>query len=116
MKTITHEKLVANISEIVARTIGERPDDMDFANGGGYIQHSADSVDLISKSIRELGGFPMDTSMGFMGRCLSDSSSPNSAVLCCVWTRLYSIDGQNREWGHPYYAFNSGTGKDNRIR
>jgi hypothetical protein len=75
----------------------QRDQIVDFKNGGGYIQQDHIVIEEIKNYfIERFGGFMIS------GRYLDDSKSP----LYEIWTRIYSIDSEYREWGQPYYANN----------
>jgi hypothetical protein len=93
--------------------LGERPDDGDFANGEGYVQHEPLSVRVTKKALLHLAMLNIrgydhiwladpDSihASGIAGRIIDDCNEP----LARAWFRLMCIDGESREWGQPYYA------------
>lgn len=85
----------------------------EFANGGGYVQHTQEDVNKFMAGIRELianefgetsdivKGFDKNP-IGMVGRFLDDSGSDTYRL----WSRLYNIDPRLREWGQRFYAQN----------
>jgi hypothetical protein len=119
-EALAHESLLGTLDEIDL-PLGNKPDNVNFSNGGGYIQHSRSTVTdfkgrLLSlacnlhPSIREaVAETPFENVHpgSIVGRILDDSNSP----LYRLWYRLYCIDRMDREWGQPYFALNPKAGK-----
>lgn len=119
---ISHESLLSRI-DVAMVPLGKTPKDdgCDFANGGGFIQHSRLAVDLAKLALIELWDGDQKTkdaakisppSHSIIGRYLSDSNSP----IYPAWCRLLCIDSEFREWGQPYFAQNPSQGKQFQIR
>lgn len=90
-----------------------------FANGEGYIQHTATAVkkahhmmaDALEKTWPDLKEFlanlrttKVPARESFIGRYVDDSLSASNTWLARVYWRLMRIDSQNREWGQTYFA------------
>lgn len=91
----------------IERNLPERPDNTDFANGHGYIQHQMESLRQARELLYDLA-LRVHPSMieydffsyGFV-RALDDSNS----VLGKLYYRLVTcVDADLREWGQPYFA------------
>ena len=116
---IAHERLCANVAEIMA-LLPALPDDprCKFANGNGYIQHDAQNVQRVRNALLGLANQlkPHDWLQKSMadpaihaswaGRLL-DEEYPRP--LSRAWYRFHCIDSEWREWGQPYYANNTPT-------
>ena len=109
--------------DIVSR-LPERPEDLDFSNGGGYIQHDPavwHSVrrDLLIQANKEC---PL---AWFTQSLENTDADPGGAARgideCCTkrlrdaWHRIWCTDKTYREWGQPYYALNPGKGTQKRL-
>lgn len=114
---LAHEKVLIKIENahklLGKRSVERHEDSCDFANGGGYIQHTKKEVLNFKKAIVELCKKEFKDKVfrlplkeihpgGFGGRIIDESSSP----LRESWSRLFCIDEYNREWGQPFYALN----------
>lgn len=116
-----HEVLCEKIQQIMA-LLPKRPDDMEFANGHGYVQHAEKSVIQFRNRLLALMDGQIDhpwvgeTRQGkahpsYLARLLDDSASP----LGAAWNRLLMIDKKFREWGQPYYAMHPDRGEQTRL-
>jgi hypothetical protein len=100
-----HETLVARVAEITS-ALGPRTDKI--LNGAGYVQHDAQVVEKVKASFHQLALKTQcfddleETLDGYFGRWLNDSNS----YLYGIWSRLYSIDDQGREFDQQYYVKN----------
>ena len=87
-----------------------------FANGGGYIQHTHEAVQVFLEATQRLfnehtptlAGMFRENPRGIVGRYLDDNNSP----LYYLYGRISRIDGQHREWGQPYFVLNPGKAKN----
>lgn len=124
-KAIGRDLLIANIRALMM-PLGERPDDTDFSNGNGFIQHTEAIIqrvkgDLLYLAKPYLGDLikqewidrPQEVHpMSFVGRLFDEVDGP----LRKAWFRLMCVDGDWREWGQPYYAINPTEGKQFNVR
>lgn len=106
--------LIVNLSDLLDKDLSEESDS--FANGAGYIQHSAE---VVNKCQREFLNFCYEVTgnsifnekivhrQGIVGRYLDDGGSD----LYKHWHRFVCIDENNREWGQPFFALNPTKGK-----
>lgn len=107
---LSYESLIERVNAIM-RPLGTRPDDTNFTNGGGYIQHDSRVVAIAKEEITELAikTFKIDRNVNFfiIGRYCDDCGSK---CLYSAWSRLNCCDKNNREWGQGYYAINPDKG------
>lgn len=103
---LKYEILIERVFAIM-RPLGARPDDTNFTNGGGYIQHDSRVVSIAKEQLIQLGiealGIRGDITFYLLGRYCDDSGS---RCLYSAWNRLNCCDKNNREWGQGYYAIN----------
>lgn len=101
--------------DVIMAPLGARPvdDGCKFANGGGYVQHDAATVNRVKIALGNLTlahnpwidvkGTPLENvHPSWWGRMLDDVSDP----IETAWRRIYCFDETGREWGQPYYALN----------
>lgn len=104
------------------RPLGSRPDSINFANGGGYRQHTPAAVVsaksallMILRREAKYITLPDDgrdiSALGFASRIASECAAP----LSRAWYRLDCIDHRGREWGQPYFAINPDNGEQREI-
>lgn len=110
---LQHESLLAQIEAILPL---KAPNSCEFANGGGYIQHSAQSIQKARKELIKLAKkidsyITEKTHITYLMRVLDDMNSP----LTSLAIRLYCIDSQYREWGQPYFAINPDKGQQIKL-
>lgn len=70
-----------------------RPDDIDFLNGEGYVQHPEGARDALLEELKGMGAH-------------RDSEGPVGDLL----HRMWNMDDQDREWGQTYYALHPDEG------
>lgn len=110
------DSLIASVNEIM-QPLGERPSDTDFANGGGYIQHTIDVLVKAHAALAALylqrnpdvhfnSGVHEIPASNFV-RWLDGTCAP----LEIAFTRLWCVDTLNREWGQVYFANHPTEGK-----
>lgn len=93
-------------------------DDINFANGGGYIQHPVGTRDKMNKKLVELSNRwfnskePFTVFNYYLGRVIDDG---NMKCLNHLSYRVRCIDNDEKEWGQPYYALNKGKGEDKKL-
>jgi len=124
---VEYEKLCERIKQVMS-VLRQKPDDCNFLNGGGYIQHTpADVVlvkqglGLIAAEVFNLSWLKKDASnnpeqvnpYSIVYRYISDS---RNNCLNSAWFRLMCIDNQYREWGQIYFAQNPTQGTQKEIR
>ena len=107
-----HEAIIGDVEKAMER-LPERPDDTDYLNGQGYLQHEENAVEwLRAVIIRMAEEHHPETvkrdnqgrvNMYMLGRMLDDYGSPiNSAFF-----RYQCIDDMGREWGQPGFVTDS---------
>ena len=113
---IHREQLLDQLDSIES-ILPNRPDDVSFGNGHGYIQHDYKIVlrarerfyELACQEISSLKKYTIDSYM--FGRYLSDSNTPlyrlYSRIVLCINDNLW------REYGQPYFAFNPEAVREN---
>ena len=74
-------------------------EDCKFANGHGYIQHSATAVSGVRAHLKRITN-------NAHPRVLDDGGDPAYRLF----QRLACIDETNREWGQPYFALHPDVG------
>ena len=114
-----------NYANAIISELEDKPDNCEFSNGGGYIQHDLNEVLRLRieflefckrytdhKWIQETinGGFDVDSS--WAGRIIGECA-PNSIYK--VWYRFSCIGKDGREWGQPYYVANPDKATDIRL-
>ena len=113
---LRYESLIEKVKAIM-RPLGERPDDTNFTNGGGYIQHDYHVLAIAKEQLTELATktFKIERNVGFgiIGRYCDDNGS---RCLYNAWSRLNCCDNQSREWGQGYYAINPHEGTQKPYR
>ena len=93
-------------------------DDIDFANGSGYIQHPSGTRDKMGKKLVELSNRwfkpdePFINFTYYLVRVIDDNQMK---CLNKLSYRIMCIDMDDKEWGQPYYANNKGSGKDKKL-
>jgi hypothetical protein len=110
-KAIARDKMIEDVKKAM-RFLPEPPSECDFANGGGYIDHTASAVfatksELIELSRPFLGEWmerqtqPLtEIHASWFGRLLDGGHEP----LERAWSRMMCITPNGREFGQPYYA------------
>ena len=120
-----HESLTEDVAKIMSRLF-PLPDDKGckFANGGGYIQHDAETFKSVREGLlrlaqRECPHKWIDQSLAddtidpsWAGRIIGDSSVP----LDRAWRRIVCTDKQFREWGQPFFALNPDKGAQEEFK
>ena len=120
---LDYENLIARVNAIMGK-LPVRPNDTDFINGEGFIQH--EKSDLITTRIAILEickeyinhkwvQQTMDNETvhpSWVGRLLGDYGIK---PLEKAWDRFYCIDNHFREWGQPYFAANPDEGQQVRL-
>lgn len=115
----THEGVLDRIDKIMS-TLPARPDDCEFSNGRGYIQHDWMAVTNAKNHIIDLWHgdekIKLDAKMypaphSIIGRFFDDANSP----LRDPWYRLMCIDPLGREWDQPYFALHPDCGNQIRL-
>lgn len=114
-----YEGLCGEVNAVMAR-LPVRPSEVDYQNGGGYLQHDPETwqavkLDLLHIIKRVMPHEWVDhaiakatTHPSWVGRLIDDGGEK---VLRQAWFRIYCTDSEFREWGQPYYAANPGEGK-----
>lgn len=115
-KCLDYEDLCHRVDVIMACLLRvPAQDSCDFANGSGYIQHSAEAVTNARRKIiqcaneimphkwfqQELAGEDVHASWG--GRLIGEMQEK---CLWTAWYRFSCMDANFREYGQPYYALN----------
>jgi hypothetical protein len=110
---LDYEKIIEKVDEIM-KPFGKRPDNSNFTNGSGFLQHEKSDVEKAKSELLRLGNeiFKCSTNFGFIGRYFDDSGYD---CLYRAWGRLSSIDNKSREWGQTYYALNPNEGKQIQL-
>jgi hypothetical protein len=117
---LKHEALCTEISAAVA-ALPKSPTDSkcQFANGGGYIQHTAGTFYHVREQLLRIANRLMphkwfDESIAhqtvdasWAGRLIDEISDP----LRRAWFRIMCTDKTLREWGQPYYAMHPDKGE-----
>ena len=108
---LEYEKILQRVNEIM-KPLGKMPDDIGFANGGGYLKHDISTVDKAKKELTEFGNklFKLDCDLYNIGRYMEGHD-----CLYRAWGRLVAIDNQYREWGQTYFALNPNKGKQVQL-
>lgn len=117
-----YELLCLDIDSAMA-AMNPRPDDIDFSNGGGYVQQTQSGVTTARARMVQtaLDYFPKGGTteqwftewrdgkrhVSHVARLVDDG---NLKCLKAALYRFVCIDPQQREWGQPYYAMNPGKG------
>lgn len=103
------------------------PQDTDFVNGSGFVQHKPEKVlevkrklleliktkinhDWIQQTIDALG--TQNVHPSWVSRLLGDYGIK---CLNSAWHRFSCIDSRYREWGQPYFANNPEKGDQKRL-
>jgi hypothetical protein len=120
------EASIAARLNAVFGSMSRRPDDHDFANGSGYLQHDLNAVLAARKVVCEIAieviedhrWFAQTIENGFASHWswaarLIDEC--DSKALCAASYRLHCIGSDGREWGQPYYANHQGAAEDVRL-
>lgn len=113
-KCIEHEKNIA-IAKIIIDKLPKRPDNCEFSNGSGYIQHDKKVIQDVKTEFLEFVKRYSDHK--WIQKSIDDKNiDPSWAHRiisdCCPrtisnhWYRFYCMDEGFREWGQPYYAMN----------
>lgn len=92
----------------------ERPDDINFSNGEGYVQHDIELAltvrnELLSlakthydhRAFDEVKEYGLEARGSIVGRLIDDACP---SCIKDAWYRFMCIDNNGREWGQPYYA------------
>ena len=106
-KDALHRDELLNSISSIEKLLPTRPDDANFANGHGYIQHKYETIEKVKGFLYELcliespslSEYNFD-SYGFV-RSLDDSSSP---LYKLYYRIVMCVDDQLREYGQPYFA------------
>ncbi len=108
---LEYEAIIEKVDAIM-KPFGKRPDDINFSNGGGYLQHDIFDVSRAKKEITDFGNKLLKTNSDFyfIGRYFEGYD-----CLYDAWGRLSAIDGKQREWGQTYYALNPNKGKQIKL-
>ena len=119
-----HEENCAIVEKIM-RCIDLAPQDCDFANGGGYLQHDKNALLKVRneflefckrytshKWVQETIDKGWDAHSSYAARVI-DECAPRS--ISKHWYRFSCIDDKGREWGQPYYAANPDQAKQVRL-
>jgi hypothetical protein len=115
------DALCADVAEALL-PLGAKPDGTDFANGGGFVQHTEAQVRRVRRELYSIANvkgilkwwfdsqredhaqteeaLKMGIHPSWYRRMLDGAHAP----LDRAYGRLNCIDGQFREWGQPYYA------------
>lgn len=108
-----HEYYLSEIEAIDRKLPRAIDSGCEFANGGGFIQHTPEALanwlSDVEKLLRKYEGAETadrwaQNPRGIVGRYLDDGGSPAYAFVY----RVMSIGNDFREWGQPYYALNPG--------
>lgn len=119
-KAAFRNALIASVN-MAMDNLKVRPDNIEFANGHGYVQQDAESIKRCKQVLFEIANQDgvlkwwidgqkekfgstdesfLTTDPGWFGRMLDGSHAP----LSRAYARFGCIDSQNREWGQPFYA------------
>jgi len=122
---INYEKTVSKAEEIMS-ILFARPDNCDFSNGSGYIQHAKKDADEAIKNLFNLAilsvNIPTETIDAvktdvfryrdtIIGRYLSDGNSP----IWRYWQRFLCMTDDYKEYGQPYFTLNPDRAKNFQI-
>ena len=120
------DELIIDV-KVATSILKEAPDDMEFANGHGYVQQRPEIIQNVKESLYALANrdgvlkWWIDGQKKDRGKTDSDLINNCHPSYFCrmldgghgplseAYNRLCRIDEQNREWGQPYYAINPGT-------
>ncbi len=105
---VKYEEELKELEEIL-QPLGKKPDNTDFTNGDGYLQH--DIATLVSVR-NKFNKFSINVIGDFYGRRICDSDHRG---LIRAWNRLECMDVNQREWGQTYYAINPNAGKQVKL-
>lgn len=121
---VEHEQECDTIHNIMVG-LPERPDNIEFANGYGFIQHRLEIVEAAMQKLLTLvkKHIPDEVvdkaiAMGISSRSTMigryfDDCAPRAAYS--AWTRFMCIDDSLREWGQPYFA-NNPVKKEDQVK
>jgi len=116
---LEHELLIERVDSIMS-VLTETPDDTDFGNGEGFIQHDHSILGIAKIKILEICKEYIDHKWiqetiddenihpSYVGRLIDDYYI---GPLNSAWHRFMCIDKDSREWGQPYFANNPDDGK-----
>lgn len=108
-----YEDMIERVNQILSK-IRRRPEDVNFLNGRGYIQHDIATLSEIKENIlKEIVRYTGDNSLmgknpSFINRILGDSGYP---FLSETWFRFMCIDDFGREWGQMYFCLHPEKGE-----
>lgn len=119
------EKLIGDVAQIMSG-MPARPNDTDYSNGKGYLQHDAVAFQAARNALLELanriapmhwltetlaGGMRIDPSWAH--RWISDV--PALEPVAKAWYRIMCTDKKFREWGQPFFSRNPSEGEMVRV-
>lgn len=119
---LKHEKLVEEIEKIMSN-LPPTPDDIDFQNGHGYIQHDPDKIPGAMMALVNVSGIPKKYvpedfkekpffyRRNIIGRILGDSNSP----VYSPWMRFSRMDDSYKEYGQGYFALHPEEARQIRL-
>jgi hypothetical protein len=125
-----YERLCADVQEVLSK-LPKIPDlpECSFENGGGYLQHSEETIkpardDILHLALKNgVGGTSIEKWITAMlnGEDVHASWPGRAIDECCpaplrrAWYRFMCMDSQWREWGQPYYANHPEEAKQIRL-
>lgn len=102
-------------ADAIVSKLPERPDDLDFSNGHGFIQHDPEIFKKVRRKLLEQANDECEHKWftqsiedeschpSWAHRIISEACTKN---LNDAWYRILCTDFEFREWGQPYYAAN----------
>lgn len=123
-QAVERDVLVQKLAVIMSQLNPRPKGDMDFANGGGYIQQTAEALEKVKGQLLDLMAGHVDQDLidetrdgkrhqSHIARYLDDGGQ---SPLLDAWYRLLFTDAKNREWGQMFYALNPTTGKQQEFK
>lgn len=99
------------VADTIVSELGERPDDCDYQNGQGCLQHERDTFLRVRRKLLEQAQIEHPHKW-FTQSIENESVHPSWAYriideactgrLSKAWFRIVCTDGKFREWGQPY--------------
>lgn len=105
---LKYESIIKRV-DLIMCPLGKRPDDTNFTNGGGYIQHDVYTIQKVKAEIMVLCMEVLKKNLDFqeIGYYLDGASKK---CLYHAYIRLICIDIKCREWGQGYFAIHPDKG------
>lgn len=117
-----YEKLCHDVAQFMA-LIPKRPDNIEYCNGKGFIQHDPAAFDRMKQGLLDCVGTQIDhvwiaackrgeCHISYVARLVDDYGI---SCLNHAMHRIYCTDDALREWGQPFYALNPGKGENIKL-